>query len=198
MSDDLAKLHHLEKYAAFGLESQSFEIMQETWNAQKSVVLKYLKDSKRTPLLLRASAFKTMCNFKIALIARETSEEVQMKTVATVISFKGFLKAASDQEKATPAWARALSIVTTSLLSLSMYLCCSQGSQTKLDLLNQCLQLTELGALGFERSSGFCIDKAKILQALAKEMQLRGESGFIEFLEKALKECSQVQPSTEE
>jgi hypothetical protein len=33
MSDDLAKLHHLEKYAAFGLESQSFEIMQETWNA---------------------------------------------------------------------------------------------------------------------------------------------------------------------
>lgn len=165
MPNDLAKLHQLETYASFGLESQAYVLMQETWKREKEAILKYLKENKSSAaqVLLKARAFKAMCSFKIAFIATELSEKAQAKTVVTIVSFIDFLRESNEQEGSTVALKSAISLVTSSLLTLSNYLKDEMGSETRLNLLSKCLEVAELGP-----SSTPSLDKVKILQAIGK------------------------------
>ena len=101
-----------------------------------------------------------MCNFKIAFIARECEEEVQSKTVRTILSFTSFLKQASDQDKKTNGWIKAISIITECLLSLATFL----SGDHKLDLFEENLELAKMGTTSTASKSN-AIDRAKILRA---------------------------------
>ena len=143
--------------------------------------MRHLKEGgkKKVPTLLRANAFHAMCNFKIAFVAREPSEETQRKTVTTLVTFTRFLSTANEKERASKAWTRAITIVTTSLLQLSTYLAASKSSDIKINLLHQCLKISQL-------SDSNALDQAGILQAISKEMERRGDTQFVETLEQAL------------
>lgn len=85
------------------------------------------------------------------------------------------------------AFKSAISLVTSSLLTLSNYLTDDLNSDTRHNLLTKCLEVAELGP-----SRVPSLEKVKILQAIGKLYEVKKDEKFLNFYEKALAECSEI------